>query len=430
MKRAFTIVVLLGAIPLPAVAQQRTLELGELQQAAIANDPRTRQVALLEMQTTLRLRNIAALRLPVLNLEAQAQYQTDVPQAPFQVGGQSIFAAPKKTYDSYLRAEQRLFDPTIGAQAALERAQLAEQQSRVRSAIFAVRQQVNEAFFAAALLDSRAAVVATTIEELQQRLKEMQARVAGGSALPADAAAIEATLLQRQQDRDEVQANRHAALARLSTIVGRPIADDEGVVLPNLPPGVALARQSPATLRTRPEFEQFARTRERLSRQQAVSNAGAAPRISAFARLGYGRPGLNFLRDEFDSYALGGIRFQWNVWNWGSTGREAQALAIQAQIVAADEAAFSRGILESIENDAAAVDRLQRALATDERIVALREQVQRTTNIRMGEGLVTVADYLATETQTMQAMLARGSHEIELAQAGARVLTTLGLEVR
>lgn len=51
-------------LALPASAQ--VLQLADLQQAAIADDPRTRQVALLESQSALRSRNISALRLPAL----------------------------------------------------------------------------------------------------------------------------------------------------------------------------------------------------------------------------------------------------------------------------------------------------------------------------------------------------------------------------
>jgi len=431
MRRTFTHAVALMVLASPVLAQEpSSLQLGELQQAAIAADPRTREVALLETQSRLRLRNISALRLPAIGVEGQAQYQTDVPTAPFTIGGRSIFTAPKDTYDSYLRAEQRLFDPSVSAQAGLERAQLAEQQSRVRSAVFSVRQQVNEAFFAAATLQERANVLGAAIQELQGRLSEMQARVNAGTAVAADAAAIEATLLQRQQDQDELRANRRAALARLSIIVGRTVDGNATVALPDLAQAVSAARQSPSTLRARPEFEQFTRTRERLARQQDATAATSAPRISAFARLGYGRPGLNFLRDEFDTYAVGGVRFQWNAWNWGSTPREQEALAIQEQIVAADEAAFSRGILEAIENDAATVDRLQRALTLDDRIIELRAQVDRTTQVRMQEAVVTISEYLARNTELLQARFAQTSHRVELAQAGARLLTTLGVEVR
>jgi len=409
----------------------RSFDLATLQQAAVDTDPRMQQFSLLTTQTDLRLRNIAALRLPTVTIEGQGQFQTDVahltPEPPI-IGG--LFRPRKDTYDGSLRIDQRLFDPTVAAQGALERAQLAENQARVRTNLFTQRQQVNDAFFAAAALQARAGSLAATISDLTARLEETSARVREGTALPADASAIEATLLQRQQDADDLQASRRAALDRLATLTGQPVGESDTLVLPDLAALVTRARQARDTVRARPEFDQFARMRDRIARQQQLSVAQERPRISTYARVGYGEPGLNFISRDFESYALGGVRLQWNAWTWGSGGREREALAIQQRVVLADEAAFARSLTTSIEGDETAIDRLQRTLASDDRIVTLREQVERSTQVRLQEGVVTASEYLDRSAELLQARFARAGHEVELAQAGAHLLTTLGLEVR
>jgi outer membrane protein TolC len=413
------------------VSGVRSFDLATLQQAAIDTDPRMQQFSLLTTQTDLRLRNIAALRLPTVTIEGQGQFQTDVahltPEPPI-LGG--LFRPRKDTYDGSLRIDQRLFDPTVAAQGALERAQLAENQARVRTNLFTQRQQVNDAFFAAAALQARAGSLAATISDLTARLEETSARVREGTALPADASAIEATLLQRQQDADDLQASRRAALGRLATLTSQPVGESDTLVLPDLAALVTRARQARDTVRARPEFDQFARMRDRIARQQQLSVAQERPRISTYARVGYGEPGLNFISRDFESYALGGVRLQWNAWTWGSGGREREALAIQQRVVAADEAAFARSLTTSIEGDETAIDRLQRTLASDDRIVTLREQVERSTQVRLQEGVVTASEYLDRSAELLQARFARAGHEVELAEAGAHLLTTLGLEVR
>jgi outer membrane protein TolC len=423
---------LIVILPSPGRGQQtvRSFDLGTLQQAAIDTDPRVRQLQLLMTQADLRLRNISAQGRPSVTVDGQAQYQSDVAHVPMAVGVGALLSPPKDAYDGGIRVDQRLFDAAVGAQGALERAQLAENQARVRTTLFALRQQVNDAFFAAATLQARAGSLAATIEDLNARLEETNARVREGTALGADAAAIEATLLQRQQEADDLQASRRAALDRLGTLTGETVGDNDILVLPDLSSAVAQARQSAPTLRARPEFEQFARTRDRLARQQELTIAQERPRLSAYARAGYGKPGLNFARSEFESYGLAGVRLQWNAWTWGSGALEREALAIQQQVVATDEAAFARGLITGIEDDETAIDRLQRSLATDERIVVLREQVERSAQLRLREGVVTASEYLDRGTELLQARFARAGHQVELAQASARLLTTLGLEVR
>jgi outer membrane protein TolC len=386
---------------------------------------------LLARQTDLRLENIAAGRLPVVSLEGLVQYQSDVPIPPVRLpGAEPLFAPPKATYDSFLRIEQRLFDPARGPQSALERAQLGEQHARVRTALFALRQQVNDAFFAAALLQERANAVRAVIVDLEARLKEIDSRVGEGTAIPAESAAVQAALLQRQLDLEELTANRRAALAVLSTLTGRQVNETQTLAIPDLAARVAEARRAPLELRARPEHEQFARTGDRIARQQDVVRAQERPRVNTFARLGYGRPGLNFIQDEFDTYAIAGVQLQWRAWTWGSATREREALRLQQDIVAADQAALAKALTQAIATDEATVDRLQTALDVDARIIALREQVEASARIRLQEAVLTASEYVDRNTELLQARIALVTHRVELAQASARLLTTLGLEVR
>lgn len=414
-----------------APRQERVLRLDVLLRQAGDSDPRLRSLQLQSEQAELRLRNIESERLPSLSAEGQAQYQSDVATPPALLpGGQPIFSPRKDTLDAFLRVEQRLMDPTIRPRLAAERAQLAEAQARVRTTLFSLRQEVNDAFFAAAALQERLGALGATMADLETRLREITTRVREGAALPSDAASVEATLLQRRQDEGELRANRRAALARLARLTGEALADTDLLEIPSLAPLVARARATVDTARSRPEYEQFARTQDRLARQQDLVSAQQQPRVSAFARVGFGRPGLNFIGDEFETYGLAGVRVQWNALTWGVPTREREALALQQQIVAADAAAFSRMTARATEADLAAIDRLADSLALDERILTLREQIERSEQARLQEGVVTAAEYLDRNTELLAARFARAGHRVELAQAGARFLTTLGLEVR
>jgi outer membrane protein TolC len=436
-----SIVALFGLVSLttPATAQPPTtaaetrepLQLRALQQQALNADPRARELRLEAAKTEFRTRNILASRLPVITLNGQAQYQSDVPTPPSLLpSGQPLFAAPKDTYDAYFRVDQSLIDPTIGSRRAVERAQLDEAEARVRTALFGLRQEVNDVFFAAALLQERASALAATIGDLETRLRETAARVREGTALIDDASAVEATLLQRQQEAAEIQANRHAALARLGELIHRNIAENDILALPELAAEVATARTTFADLRARPEYLQFSSARDRLARQQDLATAQDRPRMSAFARAGYAKPGLNFVNDRFETYGLAGVQLQWKVWTWGTTNREREALGVQQQIAQADEAAFTDGLHRAVEGDLANVDRLSVVLDLDDRIVTLRENIERGTQARFREGVVTAADYLDRSTEILEARFARAGHRVELAQASARFLTTVGLEVR
>jgi outer membrane protein TolC len=352
-----------------------------------------------------------------------------VVELPIRLPSGGAPTAPKDQYDASLNVDQLLLDPSRRARISAERSRLAEAQARIRTTLYVLRQEVNEAFFAAALLQEREAQMAASIENLEGRLREAKLRVNAGTALPSEAASIEATLLQRREDRGEMQANRRAALERLSKITGRDFSADERLAIPALGTELAQARASAGDLRNRPEFAQLAAARERLESQKELTRAEQQPRVSAYGKLAYGKPGLNFLRDDFHPYWLAGVRLQWKPWDWGKSERDRRIAELQQESIAADEAALARTLERSIQNDLAAADRLQGTLSTDDRIVELRELIERETRARYDERVVTAADYVEKESDVLLARLLRAAHRVELAQAQARVLNSLGVEI-
>ena len=164
--------------------------------------------------------------------------------------------------------------------------------------------------------------------------------------------------------------NRAAALARLSALTGRTIPESASLDLPDLRDRLSQVRTTLNSTRARPEYQQFARSRDRVGRQQETVATQTQFHVSAYGRVGYARPGLNIISDQFQSTALVGVQLQWKPFDWGTEGRERDALAIQSQIIEADEAAFTRTIERTHRHGSARpIDRLAETIALDDRIV-------------------------------------------------------------
>jgi outer membrane protein TolC len=415
----------------PIAAAQTPLQLGALQREAQTADARSREIDQLARQSDLRQQTIDVDQKPAISVQGQTQYQSDSTTAPFPLpGGAPAFVAPKFTYDAAVRVDQRIFDPSIAPRRALERAGLAESQARVRASLFGLRQEVNDAFFTAALMEQQLGALNASIADLETRLRETQARVREGAALAGEAAAVEAALLRERQQADELRATRAAALTRLGRLTGRTIDADSPFAIPDLAAAVIQARQNLDAVRARPEYTQFARTRDRVAAQEDSASAGDRPQISVYGRAGYGQPGLNAINEHGEGYALGGLQVQWKAWSWNASTHEREALALQQEIVSAEEEAFTSAIRRGIEGDLATIDRLQRAAADDDHIIALREAIDGSARLRFNEGVTTAADYLDRRTEWLTAQFDRAHHRVELAYAEARLLTTLGLEVQ
>lgn len=420
-----------------------TLRLGMLRAAAAEQDPRAVQPELLERATRLRIAALRAQRLPQLSITGQGTAQNEVASVPIAVpDGEGVPEPPREQFRAQVEADWTLYDGgRIGRQADVERARLAEETAGVATTLYALREATTETFFSVLLFRARADALTLQADDLEARLAVAQRQAAAGATLSAEAAALEAELIQIRQDVDEAETDRRAALAVLSDLADVPVRPSDVLALPDLTAETvrALARVTggdgetgPPEAETvglvgRPEYIQLGRMAERLRAEASVREAQLRPRLSLFGEAGVGRPGpFDLFSDDVNEYGLGGVRLQWSIFDWGRTRREARALRVQARIAETEADAFARQTLRDIEDDLADVTRLDTAIVNDARVVELREEALRVARRQLEEGVLLTDLYVDRLTDLAQARLTLQQHRIERAQAQARLLSTLG----
>jgi outer membrane protein TolC len=229
---------------------------------------------------------------------------------------------------------------------------------------------------------------------------------------------------------DQAYANRISATMIVFSLVGRT-GNLDSVVLAYPDTITALDSMSVRNfgdMTRRPEILALKATNDLIERQREARAAQDRPRISAFGRAGYGRPGLNPLANKWDSYWLAGVQLQWSPFNWGSSGRERQVLDIQSQILASEEAALILAFQREGSRDFVQMDWLYSALKSDDEIIGLREKILAETAAKFREGAVTADVYVDKQTDVMSARIAKALHKVELAKAKAGLMNTLGVE--
>jgi outer membrane protein TolC len=422
MKQLLLLSILL--LPSRTQAQTDSLRLPALHSAMERTDRRSAQLPLLAEQSALRTRTLNTELLPSVSGLATGQYVSDVPS----IGG--VPMVPFQQYDAYLAVRQRLLDPTRGARRDIEEAQLSESEARVRATLWQQRQAVNDAFFTVIALDAERSALLAALSDLEAQRRLAGTRVAAGAALASETAMLDAELLRRRQTLDALESDRAATLGVLASLTGTRIDATAQFALPNLQAAAIALRDSLSSSRLRPEYAQFAGTRELLSARQRSSAKANLPRVSAFGRTGYGRPGINPLARDFQSYWVAGLQVEWTPASWGASGRDQEVQRLQAEIVTRDEEQFTAQLERAVARDIAAMDRLERSLASDDAIIALHQQVLDEARLRFREGSITAAEFVDRETDLLSANISRALHRVRLAEARARFLTTLGQELR
>jgi outer membrane protein TolC len=427
-----TLVVLtlcLNAQRLVAQRTRDTLFLDELQRAAEVADRRGSQVPLLAAQSMQRLASLRTERLPSLTATGSAQYVSDVVSVGAVLPSRTVGAPANDQYDAYLTVRQSVLDPTRSARAAIERATNAESAARIRTALWQQRSLVTDAFFGALHRNSQISSLDAAIADLNARRAVAETRVSAGAALPSELLLIEAELVRRRQSRDELTSDRDASLALLSALTDTPLTAGAALAV-RAPPAGSLVPRTADSVRARPEFAQFDRARDAIAARQEAASALDRPRLSAFGRTGYGRPGLNPLNRSFDTYWLAGLQVDWTPWNWGRTRRDIEVQRLQSDVIRSEEVAFRDAIGRAALTQRAQIASLEHGIAADDAIVAIRARILRETRLRFDEGEVSSADYIARLTEHLVAQFDRDTRRVRLDEARARYLTIIGLEVR
>ena len=445
MRPHFLFLFLFLSLPAPtasahAFQQTDTLQLGRLRAAAAQQDPRSVQPDLIARASELRIAALRAERLPQLRFSAQGSVQNEVPEIPIRLPDGDIPRPPREQFRAQLEAEWMLYDGSrTSSRAAAEHARRAEEVAGVSVTLFALREATTEAFFGAILSDARARTLVLALDDIDARLQIVRRRVDEGTALPADAAALEAERIRVQQEVDEAGAARRAALDVLTDLTGVSVSPSSILALPDLDPDVRRTLQileadmiAPESedvhseLR-RPELNRFRLAAERAEAEARVREAQSRPSLSLFGQAGLGRPSpFNFLSDDLSEYGLAGVRLRWSIVDWGSVRREAAAIRVQGRLAETEAAAFVRRLLRDVEDDTATISRLEGAIVQDERIVVLREEALRAARSQLEEGVLLLDTYTDRLTDLADARLALERHRIERVRTQARLLSDLG----
>jgi outer membrane protein TolC len=404
---------LLLVLAWPASAQQNiTLEtcLARLEQHL----PTGRQTALIQQANQAAIRQLRTGYLPQATLNATATWQTEVTSVPISLPGIEIASLSRDQYRATLDVNQVIWDGGLtNGSIQVQQAQSATEQQRVRTELYAAREQVITLYCAALLAQKQADILVANRADLLSRQTRLQEQVNNGTAIPASVQLVQARLLELDQQQTDLEARRRACIEALNLLCGLSIHQQDVLTAP-------VVRSAASTAIQRPELTLISLQQRSLEAQESLIDARKRPRISAIATLGYARPGLNFLSNEFSPYGIFGMTARWNLQQFytGTPGLERQQLRVQNERLAAQRDQFL--LLTEVKSiqQTRETDRLRQVLAQDQQLIALREQIAKTYEVQLDNGVITPSEYLTEVTQVTTARLSAALHEIQLIQAG------------
>ena len=416
------LIVLLCFLTLPSSAQSgEALTLEQVQQWAAAHFPLLKQKALAR-QASLASNSITGNNyLPQLSLNAQATWQSAVTEVPVRIPGLAFDPLAKDQYRAVLDLNQLVYDGGLTRQQKImNELQALLKEEEVNVALHQLREKINGLYLNVLLLDAQRQQNALVMADLDAGLRKVEAQVQQGTAYRSNLALLKSEWLRARQRDIELAADREGLLQVMSEFTGQSLPATARLITP-APPALPIMTDI-----TRPEL-QYYQLRDSLARQQGMMVDGRLrPRVSLFANGGYGRPGLDMLKNEFAPFVTTGVRFQWSLNNFYNSRREHELSEITRRDLQAQQENFLMNTRAQLKQQASRISQLQQLLATDQEIIPLKTQVKEAAAVQLEHGVITASDYLREVHAEDQARQAQILHQLQWLQAMLNYTTIAG----
>lgn len=374
------------------------------------NYPVIKQYGLVEQSRRFTVENAAKAWLPQVSVSGTASYQSDVTTIPITLPGVDIPTLSKDQYDVNITVSQQVYDGgAVSSAKCLAEAQGDVGREQVSVAMYDVNRRIDELFFGILVLDEQLKQVGVLQEDLSLSLASVEAMVKGGVANQTDVDAVKVEQVKARQREISLLTQRNTYLKMLSTFIGKEIGDGDTFVKPT-PPVLQNGANS------RPELALYAAQERLLDARLKSLNVALRPNVGLFARGGYGNPGLNMLKDDFDAYYKVGVTLSWNFGSLYTRANDRRNIDIERQTVQSERDAFLFNTRLQTELESGAVANLREQLRQDDEIIKLRRRIREKAELRVANGTETVNEMLRDINAVIDAQLGKRLHEIQLLQ--------------
>lgn len=404
------------------IAQDKpTLTLDECYNFASTNSPLAQQKALTITAGKMAEKNQNLKWLPEVNLNAQATYQSDVTSFLIKLPGINVEELSKDQYKGTLDIMQPIYDGgIITNQKRIQNISTNIESQKVEVDLYQLKSKVNAYFFTALLMYENIKLMHIVQEDLDNNIKKVSAQAENGIATNSNVDVLKVEQLKAAQRIIEFEATKKGAIEMLEILTGTTINGNTSFVKPV---NTEVAAES---VNLRPELKLFDFQKQQFQQQSKLINAKANLKFSFFTNGGYGRPGLNMLKNEFQWYYLGGLKLTIPIMAQFTKQKEKAVIKIQEQIVDKQKENFLSNNKQMLLQQNNEVEKYKALVATDAEIVQLRTKIKENASFKLANGIITSIDYVTELNAENQAMLNQRLHEIQWLQAQYNYQLILG----
>jgi outer membrane protein TolC len=404
---------------------QDSITLGFCYLQAEKNYPLQRQLDILGSSNTLKVNNLNKHYLPQVNINGSASLQSDVTEVAIEFpSGMSKPIMPVLSKDWYkltIDVNQVIYDGNVtNYQKKAEIFNLQADQKAVEIELYKLKDRINQIYFSIILMEQNVFLIKSNRKRIEAKLAEVQSGIRNGAILEMNADILRAELVRLDQQFTEAQADRTTSCKMLGELISYPVTESSQFVIPN----VSLPNTDFENKRPESDLFNIQRSKTELMRNMVTTKWN--PKLFAYGQVGYGRPSLNMLDNDFMPWWLFGAKLTWTPWNWNENKNEKQIITLQNDILRTQQETFEKNLRVSSQKDLGEILKFTEMISQDNTMIALREKITKTASSQLDNGVITSSDFISRLNEETQSRLNLEIHKIQLIKAKLSYLYTLG----
>lgn len=412
---------LMLAMSMQISAQKEAVTLQQLQSLARENYPLLKQKQVYTDIGNNKAKQLSTNFYPQVSVVGQATYQSEVTEFNIPIPGTTGgFQQKPDQYAVGVELKETLFDyGAVKTQKQIERESADLQSKQVDVELIKLKERINTLYGNIYLQQENKKILMLRTTELDAKRKKMRSAVDNGAALQSNFLVLESEYLTTEQKIEEINSNLVIWFKTLSLLTNKSL--DTTVVFSDTKKEIAL--QSAII---RPEFKAFELQSSSLQLREKMMNRNNLPKLFVFGRGYYGRPGYNFLNNEFRPYGLVGAGLNWNISAYYTSGKETKNLKLNNDIISNQKRIFEINLQATMIQQQEEISKLEKMIVMDAKIVDTKTAIRKASSSQLDNGIITSSDFIVDLNSENQSQFNLKLHEIQLMMAKENYNTTLG----
>jgi len=346
--------------------------------------------------------------LPKLNISGQASYQSEVitfPEIPNMPG---FFPdLPLDNYNVEASINQTIWDGgIIKSQKNIQLAQNDIEIQQLNVETYGLIGKINDLYTNYLFFTTNEKILVLSMGQLDDNLKNVSSGVENGVILSSELDNLKAEKLKLKKELIHIHSSMQSIIEALNMITDLQLNTNYQFDIPLLASHTnTLARPEIKLLEAQISYSQASISKYKTNRM---------PKLMAFGKAGYGRPGFDPLNVDIHGYYVVGARFAWDVWDWNMTKEQVQLVNLQQQMIKDNKESLQRQIATEERQYMLEELKYEQQITLDNEIEILKKNVYLSAESKMKNGSITSTEFLKSFNEWKRALLTTEADKLRL----------------